>query len=1512
MSENFTISKNKGFVNITKFSFFTSSLTSQNYEKFLWDFGDGIRSRDKNPTHIYVTPSSYNIVLNAYYGTSSYNVFTQNVEVDLLINNSIYFERVPPPTFAGHLNRYPFKVVITSPNTDDHYIDLYANYSRSYSPQEPENKWSFLRPQWRFLDLDGNQISTIKTNDSFIYADNDGKISNTGLVAGVTGTAEFYFVDDTYNFDLAISDNPHTTIITTLQTSATKSFNDPFNSRPEIPSFSNSLAQAIVPYMVLWRTPDYLRITENGIREHSSPRWIKAKTPLIINPSFKQLEYPDYVPDGNGVSLLRPDQFFTEYLPIDNTTTIPLCAGFSDLSSSFSPQPLQFKYVDETTYKIAGYYKGNLNVSGSAKNVALTAEATFPIPNLSGNYYNPFLWIPNPAAGTLNVVQYTKNNFTDKLFVDNNTTNNQDVAIVQSYEIPIVEKPNFYTDAMAFTGHHGVNCVAVSPLPSYQAWAIDSDIDKLYKFGTNGNILCSINLKTILGSSSSDFVSPAFCAIDGNQNLWITLHDTTSTLKLDSQGNLLFAMNPLTVTVPSTALKNIYRTNLLTYSEDVSNAIWAKSQLTFVSNAEIAPDGTLTADQVIETTSNSQHILSRNYTLSAANEQYTASIYLKAAGRTKASVQWGLTLTPFTRIGVVVDLLNGSFTNSDIGTPTSVTTRSVESVGNGWYRVSLGGIFTTTGTGASFLVLGNNGTTTTYTGDNQSGYYVWGAQLERGPSVTKYIPTEQTTVDFYDYSYLFDSQYYPITANNSSQIDNFIDPTCIDTDSQNNAWVTYSSPFSSYVCKISSNGVVLSAINYPIYSSPTEIVCDNQNNVWIALTDQIYREKSYLEKRNTNGALLSTFGPFKFINHLTIDSNQNPWFTYSYQYIGTISNGFLSSYKVPLEGIYGAIPDWIDSQTYTLIPSAINYLLWNQNFENSYWNKTNVIVDASAAISPIGDATAEAIIENNNILSTYGIYSSAFALTGTHTASIYAQAMTRNFIQLDLVNKNSQTYASAIFNLSTGSLSSILGNAQIFDAGNSWYRCSITGTTTANQPASNSFYINLHNGISSRYVGISATDTIVSGLTGEIYTEVPQITSLMGVFVWGAQVELGSVVYPYVSSTSTQATRSKTDVQIIGNIDDSPLKGIAFDGKNKIFVLNSFENKVLVFDVPTKTFIDNFYINPKGFNFYPSSNMDVIQRDPFLGTIENISNSTKIEYHPWVHSINATGDWSGWRWSNKYKNTSTLNKTITGISKILDFYEKNPYEIFKINENFDLAENMKDLAFIPSLRDSEFLFEKFLKAIFGKNDHQDLGVLSYEKVANFLKNKSDIDECDIDALYSIAASLDLDSDDFRLSYPFLIKRLMDLFSINKSRLWGTKDKSAYNFESTNEFGILNRGKQLTVNYIVTAGVPVLLKTKSLLKYSVIQTGLINSAVYYDLTILSNFLNLGVDWQVNYEYFEYVPVSSNRQIEGVIDWNNENTTIQYELSSFNDWAGNEKIVETSFAYELYKGLKLLNE
>jgi hypothetical protein len=161
---------------------------------------------------------------------------------------------------------------------------------------------------------------------------------------------------------------------------------------------------------------------------------------------------------------------------------------------------------------------------------------------------------------------------------------------------------------------------------------------------------------------------------------------------------------------------------------------------------------------------------------------------------------------------------------------------------------------------------------------------------------------------------------------------------------------------------------------------------------------------------------------------------------------------------------------------------------------------------------------------------------------------------------------------------------------------------------------------------------------------------------------------------------------------------------------------------------------------------------------------------------------------------------------------------------------------------------------------------------------------------------------------------------MDLASINKTRLWGDKDKTSSSFGDATKTGVLNRGPLLnTINYQVTAGIPVVLKTRSLRKYNLILTGPIketqNNQIIvknnYSLNDLSNFIGLSNDWKQYYEYYEYIPSVSNKQLEGVIDWNNKNTTLNYNASSLNLWDGKEGVLETSFNYELYRGLNLFN-
>ena len=252
-----------GYSMLTPFQFESSLNSSISGAYYLWNFGDGGISNLSTPTHVYNLPGQYNVTFNAYSSTTNISLST-TVNVYLLLNESLYFSFVPPPAFAGHLNRYPFTLTFTSSVSGPHYIDLAAQFSKSYEAQNPRNKWSFLRPEWRFLDLNGNPITTIVPNEIPIYSTPNGLFTteNNGLFAGVTGSASFYFVDDIYNFDLEFNNQPYTTLIATLRTDEIKSFNDGFNTDYSLPGYANSLATASCPYRILWKNPDTLFVKD--------------------------------------------------------------------------------------------------------------------------------------------------------------------------------------------------------------------------------------------------------------------------------------------------------------------------------------------------------------------------------------------------------------------------------------------------------------------------------------------------------------------------------------------------------------------------------------------------------------------------------------------------------------------------------------------------------------------------------------------------------------------------------------------------------------------------------------------------------------------------------------------------------------------------------------------------------------------------------------------------------------------------------------------------------------------------------------------------------------------------------------------------------------------------------------------------------------------------------------------------------------------------------------------------
>lgn len=179
-------------------------------------------------------------------------------------------------------------------------------------------------------------------------------------------------------------------------------------------------------------------------------------------------------------------------------------------------------------------------------------------------------------------------------------------------------------------------------------------------------------------------------------------------------------------------------TNLLTYSEDFTDASWINQNLIVNSNIAISPDGTLNASKIIPTTSNTNHLFQNNG--GTANATDITSVFAKADGYDYIQIGSWADGTNYANF----DLQNGTVTK--LGT-TPPTIYGIENIGNGWFRIYANVQASGGGTVGIHLISNGNGAwNETFLGDGTNGVLLWGAQLEAGSYPTSYIPTNGSSV----------------------------------------------------------------------------------------------------------------------------------------------------------------------------------------------------------------------------------------------------------------------------------------------------------------------------------------------------------------------------------------------------------------------------------------------------------------------------------------------------------------------------------------------------------------------------------------------------------------------------------------------------------------------------------------------------------------------------------------------------------------------------------------------
>ena len=192
---------------------------------------------------------------------------------------------------------------------------------------------------------------------------------------------------------------------------------------------------------------------------------------------------------------------------------------------------------------------------------------------------------------------------------------------------------------------------------------------------------------------------------------------------------------PLT-TAPIGILIEDGDSNKFLQSGDLNNVAWVVLNTAKTANAAAGPDGTTTMTLLTPSSTSGSHHVSQSTALNNALK-YTQSVYVRAGGNDFFQMAGATGFAPTSWANF--DLYNGTVASTG-----STGTATIEEITTGLFRCSVTFITTSSTTGEILMTglpsdLASN--SPSFTGDDVSGVYLWGGQIENKPFMTSYIPS---------------------------------------------------------------------------------------------------------------------------------------------------------------------------------------------------------------------------------------------------------------------------------------------------------------------------------------------------------------------------------------------------------------------------------------------------------------------------------------------------------------------------------------------------------------------------------------------------------------------------------------------------------------------------------------------------------------------------------------------------------------------------------------------------